>query len=227
MSVIGEFTVPSGSFLLGETLQTFPDVVVELQQVVAHGENRLVPYFWVNRGELERFDEAIHGDDTLESVTRLDQFERGTSYRGTWTKHASAIVYAYVEAGATILAATGQDDSWTLRMWFEDDRSVTDFNRYCEEEGLPFSLNQLYHPTEPMAGGQFGLTETQRETLVTAYSRGYFEVPRAVTMTELADELGVTQQTLSARFRRAYASLVENTLLISDEAAMQPSDGSA
>lgn len=220
MSVIGEFSVPSESFLLGDTLRSLPTVVIELQQIVAHGDDELVPYFWVNQADSEDFDEKIRKDDTLEAVKQLDEFDRGTSYRGTWAKHAKGVVYAYVEAGATILAATGQGDSWTLRMWFEDDESVADFNRYCEKEDQPFSLERLYHPSQPMGGGQFGLTKAQRETLVTAYSKGYFEVPRTLTMTELAEELGVTQQTLSERFRRAYASLVENTLVISDEEAM-------
>jgi hypothetical protein len=217
MSVIGEFTVTSESFLLSDTLVEVPEMVVELQRVVAHSEEKLVPFFWVHHGDKEEFDTAIRNDSTLEDVVLLDEFERGTSYRGLWKKHARGVAYAYIEAGGTILEATGQNDTWTLRMRFDDDEAVTEFHQYCRREDIPFTLNQLYRPSQPMAGGQYGLSSSQRELLVGAYQAGYYDVPRRLSMTELADDIGTTQQNLSKRFRRAYATLVENTLVVSEE----------
>ncbi|MFC6723100.1 bacterio-opsin activator domain-containing protein [Halobium palmae] len=222
MSVIGEFTVPSDSFLLGESLAEVPEMIVELQRIVAHSSEELVPFFWVQHGDEEQFDETLRSDSTLEDLTLLDEFDRGISYRARWTKNARSIAYAYIEAGATILEATGQNDSWTLRMRFDDERSVSDFHRFCRDEGIPFTLNQLYRPSQPMAGGQYGLTPTQRETLVTAFQRGYYDIPRSISMTDFATELGTTQQTLSKRFRQAHATLIENTLIVSDEESMTP-----
>lgn len=221
MSVIGEFTVPSSSFLLGKSLRTVPDAVVELQRVVAHSHDELVPLFWVSDCDREAFDAAIREDPTLEEVVKVDEFDRGTSYRGTWTEHASGVAYAYIEAGATIVEASGQDDSWTLRMRFDDDETLSAFHRHCRSEDVPFTLNQLYRPSEPMAGGQYGLTPKQRETLVTAYENGYYRIPRPLSMSDLAEELHTTQQTLSKRFRRAHASLIENTLLVTGESTMR------
>lgn len=217
MSVITEFTVPSESFLLKDSLSAAPDMVVELQQVVAHSREKLAPFFWVHHGDKGTFDETIRRDSTVEDVTLLDEFERGSSYRATWTENADGVAYAYVEAGATILEATGQDDSWTLRMRFDDDDALIRFNEYCRENGIPFSLNRLFHPSQPMSGGQHGLTEAQRETLVTALESGYYEVPRSITMSDLADEVGTSQQTLSKQFRRAHSALVEHTLTVSKQ----------
>lgn len=217
MSVIAEFRVPSESFLLGDSLRAAPEVVVELQRVVAHSEEELVPFFWVQYGDQETFDEMLHQDPTLEDIVVLDEFKRGTSYRGTWTKFAKGIAHAYMQEGAAILEATGQSDTWTLRMRFDNDESVSNFHRYCQREDIKFTLQQLYHPSQPMAGGQYGLEPTERETLVTAIQRGYYDVPRNVNMTDLAEELEATQQTLSERFRRAHAALIANTLVVSDE----------
>lgn len=225
MSVIGEFTVPSESFLLGQTLAAVPEMVVELQRVVAHSRDRLVPFFWVHYGDKERFDALLRDDPTLDDVVQLDEFDRGTSYRGVWTKHAEGVAYAYIEQGGAILEATGQDDTWTLRIRFDDDESVSEFHSYCQREEIPFVLDRLYRPSQPKGGGQYGLTPTQRETLVEAYKRGYYDVPREVNMTDLAGDLETTQQSLSKQFRRSYASLIENTLVVSDEEQMCP-DGS-
>ena len=214
MSRIGEFTVPSDGFLLADTLSEVPEMVVELQKVVAHSSGKLVPFFWVHHGDKETFDSAIRRDSTLDDVVLLDEFERGTSYRGTWTRNAEGVAYGYIEAGATILEASGQDETWTLRMRFDDQAALTDFQEYCRENDIQFTLEQLYNPTQPMAGGQFGLTGTQRERLVAAYQRGYFTVPREVSMTDLAEELDTTQQALSKQFRHAYSALIENTLVV-------------
>lgn len=224
MSVIGEFTVPSDSFLLGESLRAVPEMAVELQRVVAHSHDRIVPFFWAHRGDEEAFDAAIREDPTLTDVVRLDDYDEGVSYRGTWTGTAEGIAYAYIDAGATILDATGQGDSWTLRMRFDDDRTLSEFHRRCRAQDIPFTLLQLYHPSQPMGGGQYGITPAQREMLVTAYHQGYYDVPRELTMGSLAEELGTTQQTLSKRFRRAHSTLIENTLVVTGEETLTTED---
>lgn len=66
-----------------------------------------------------------------------------------------------------------------------------------------------------MASAQYDLTPKQRETLVTALEAGYYEAPREVTMSELADQMDVSQQALSKRFRGAYENLITSTLTIS------------
>jgi predicted DNA binding protein len=59
------------------------------------------------------------------------------------------------------------------------------------------------------------LTETQREALVLAHERGYYDSPRETSLEEIADELGITQQSLSSRLRRGYRRLVGETLISS------------
>ena len=61
-------------------------------------------------------------------------------------------------------------------------------------------------------GERSPLTKTQYETVVTAYELGYFDVPRKVTLKELAAELDVSHQALSERLRRSHAALVDAEL---------------
>ncbi|MFC4356947.1 bacterio-opsin activator domain-containing protein [Halobium salinum] len=223
MSVIAEFTVPADAFLLSDALSAAPEATVEIQRVVANAPDELMPVFWV-AGDVAGFDEAVREDDSVTDVTRLDDLDRGTSYRATWTRNAESIAYAYLETGAAILEANARDDTWRLRMRFDDDESLGRFDDYCREHGLPFELERLYRPEEPMAGGRFGLTPKQRRSLVGALERGYYAVPRELTMSDLAAELGVTQQALSQRLRRAHGTLVENTLVISSPAEAEGGD---
>ena len=49
----------------------------------------------------------------------------------------------------------------------------------------------------------------QREFLNTAVERGYFEIPRQVTLEELADEMDITKTTASNHLRKAERQLIE------------------
>ena len=61
-----------------------------------------------------------------------------------------------------------------------------------------------------MAGGfaSTGVVERPARALVAAFEAGYYNIPRDVTLEELADELGISHQALSERFRRAYEGLI-------------------
>lgn len=56
------------------------------------------------------------------------------------------------------------------------------------------------------------LTDRQREVLELAVREGYFEVPRATDLSELADRLGVDKSTVSGVLRRAQARVLERFL---------------
>ncbi|QZP39572.1 helix-turn-helix domain-containing protein [Halobaculum magnesiiphilum] len=49
----------------------------------------------------------------------------------------------------------------------------------------------------------------RREVLNLALEEGYFEIPRQVTLEELADEMGITKTTASTHLRKAERQLVE------------------
>lgn len=214
MSVIAEYTVSPDSLALSETLNELPGMIVEIGRVVAHGQDRVMPYFWVQGEEYEKFERLVQTDPTTTDVTKLDSYEDGTLYRATWVEQIEGIVYPYTGIGATIIEATGHADGWELRMRFDEERLVSEFGAYCRDNAIPFELNRLYHPSEPMAGGQYGLSPKQRAALVTALECGCFDIPRNTTMGEVADVLGISQQSLSKRLRRAHRNLVTNVLTV-------------
>lgn len=52
------------------------------------------------------------------------------------------------------------------------------------------------------------LTDRQQQVLVTAVERGYYETPRRITLTELADRLDVSKSTVSDVLHRAEGSVL-------------------
>ncbi len=214
MSVIAEFTVPSDDFALHHTLTAAPEMIVEIERVVATMQDKVMPYFWVSGLEQSEFEDAFREDESVKNVAKIDEIDDGRLYRAEWTENVETIVYAYVEIGATILQAVARDETWELRIRFDDRSRLSDFQEYCDENDITFELNELKEQEQPMASVQYDLTTKQRETLVTALEEGYYEVPQQVTMSELANRMDLSQQALSKRFHTGHRNLISSTLTI-------------
>ncbi|MCU4744520.1 helix-turn-helix domain-containing protein [Natronoglomus mannanivorans] len=215
MSIIADFSVKSDDFALNHALTATPQMIVEIEQVVATMEDRIMPYFWVSGHDHAAFEDAFQDDSSVTNTAVIDEVEGAKLYRAEWTENVETIIYAYVELGATLMQAIGKAEDWELRMRFDSRDALSEFREACDENDISFELNRTREQEQPMASAQYDLTPTQRETLVTALEAGYYEVPRAVTMRELAEQMGIAQQTLSNRFRAAYNNLITSTLTIS------------
>lgn len=212
MSLFGEFHVPAEAFALAETLAAAPELVIETERVVATDEV-LTPYFWVSGEDGTRFEDAAADDPSIRNLRHIDDVERAALYRAEWTENVESVVFAYTTVGATILEASAQNQEWELSIRFNSRDRLDKFRTYCDEHDVPFQLTQLYERAHPRAGGQYGLTEKQHDALVTAWEMGYYG-SSDVSLTDVAEELDITQQSLSRRLQRGYESLIEHALAV-------------
>lgn len=102
----------------------------------------------------------------------------------------------------------------TTRDW-DHFRSLADEIQETLGEFELLSVTQNEEPGEPLDSGRLTevlvskLTDDQLMVLETAYNHGYFDVPREISETDLANELGVTQSTINERLRTAERTLLE------------------
>lgn len=212
MSIFAEFTLPSRMFVLEETFAALPDVVVEVERVVAT-EDVVTPYFWVAGVSDEEFESAAEADSSIQDFRQLDTYEEAMLYRARWTENIESVVYAYTQIDAVVLDATGQRDIWEMQMRFDDHAALRDFRSYCAEHEINFEVNRIYEASRSHTGGQYGLTEKQHEALVEACKAGYFRSPAEASLSEIAVDLGISQQALSQRLRHGQEALVTGALL--------------
>ncbi|RKD93353.1 helix-turn-helix domain-containing protein [Halopiger aswanensis] len=212
MSLFGEFHVPADAFALAETLATAPELIIETERVAAT-EEVLTPYFWVSGEDGVAFEDAAADDPSIRHLRHIDDVDRASLYRAEWTENVESIVYAYTTVGATILEASAQGDEWELSIRFNNRDRLDQFREYCDEHDIPFTLTQLYERAHPRAGGQYGLTTKQHEALVTAWEMGYYR-STDVSLTDVADSLGISQQSLSRRLQRGYENLIQHALAV-------------
>jgi len=90
---------------------------------------------------------------------------------------------------------------------------IEHYDNYGE---LPASRSQIIGTPDPEAEApclipdrSVPITDPQLEAVTAALECGYYEVPRGVTLIELADRLGCSHQALSQRLRHAHQNIIE------------------
>lgn len=132
-----------------------------------------------------------------------------------------ALYRSLVEHDGVLVGASASDESWTLRAFFPSRESLSAFYQDCCSEGHPPDLGSL-RDGNVGSGGSWGLTDAQQHALVSAAREGYFEVPKKVTLVELAEVLDISDQAASERIRRGLEQLLTATLLNDDHGGTSP-----
>jgi hypothetical protein len=213
VSLIAEFSVPSDELMMESTLAAAPEMRVEIERLATHSREWVMPFFWASGGDFDAFEDAAEADPTVRSLTTVQEMSDARLYNAHWSEEILELVDTVIDKNGTMLEASGSDGSWYLKLRFIERDQLAAFREHFETDGHGFELHRLSETTEPRVE-EYNLTPKQRETLLAALESGYYDVPRGTTMTELAETIGVSSNSVSQRLRRAHAALVENTLTI-------------
>ena len=210
MATVMEFTSPVEEFPLGSVFENLPGATVELERLIPH-ETLIIPYFWVRDVETEDIEAAFEAHSGVSNIRVVDSVEDEYLMRAEWESEYFGILSALAKANVVVLSGIGTKDEWRFEVRGESQETLAEFREYCQENDIPIAITAV-HAMLPIQGGGYELTETQREALVLAYERGYFDSPREASLEDIADELGITQQSLSSRLRRGHRRLIGATL---------------
>jgi Predicted DNA binding protein len=164
--------------------------------------------------------ESISGRNA-EGERHHSVLESDAAHRVVYT-HATEIQYndavptvatQYLNGGA-VFEAVREGATVTRRVLVRDDERVGMMydavtGRLADAVSVEFDRLERAEGWHNPLAGRISLPEEQREALELAVERGYFEEPRAVSVGELASELGAARSTVSYRLRRATAALTE------------------
>lgn len=205
MGLIVDATVPTEQFALGGVFDRATGVEIETVPVAAPGDGDVMPFLWGRASDLEALHRWLEEDASTESVECLSRNDNYSLYRVTWEPRVRSIVSVLFQVRGTLLGARAQEEHWMFRAIFPEHDTVSKTYGNSHENGIDLSIRRVRRVNEsPDRGhGRFGLSEKQLEALTAALEKGYYEVPRDVTMEELADDLGISDQALSERLRRA------------------------
>ncbi|WP_049902722.1 helix-turn-helix domain-containing protein [Halococcus agarilyticus] len=216
MSTISEVSIGATTFALGDTLEAVPEATFDVERVVAHDDDHVMPFVWVTAPDRAALEAAFADDPSVVDIELLSELDDEWLYRMEWVSHVQFVVHAIVEEGATVLDAHSGRGRWQLRILFPDRASLSRTYESCEGHDIDIDIETIYE-MDNERHGRYGLTDDQSVTLTTAFEHGFYEVPRGVSVADLADELDISHQALSERFRRAHGTLIENSLIMGRE----------
>ncbi|OIB58332.1 helix-turn-helix domain-containing protein [Natrialba sp. SSL1] len=211
MATEATFTVPSDQFPLGTVFDQLPDVTVELERIIP-ARDVVVPYFWVRGTEVNDIENAFTEHSGVTDIRLVDSVEDEYLLRVEWTLDYEDVLTILAETEIPLIEATGTNQQWTFEIRGDDRSDIATFQRRCRELGIPITLTELHALTPIETGTEEALTDTQQEALVLAYERGYFESPREVTLEELGEELGISQQAVGSRLWGGIRHVLGSTL---------------
>lgn len=211
MATEATFTIPADQFPLGTLFKQLPGVTVELERIVP-AQNVVIPYFWVRGTVVEDIEEAFDDHPAIKNIKLVDSVEDEYLLRVEWSLQYEGVLSTLLETGIILIKAVGTEAGWTFDIRGDDRRDIAAFRERCLELGISITLTKLQAltPLDPETGAV--LTDAQQEALVLAYERGYFNTPRDVTMTDIGDELGISQQAVASRLRRGISAILGSTL---------------
>lgn len=193
---------------------TLGDASVHVEPTIPHG------------GTMEQFVWAFDDPDgsvgdafrTADGVTTVESFQSNDDgsdvYRVRWTDQPSGVFACVRAAEGTLLEAVCRYGTWSFLVRLPSS-GFGPFQEACSRLGLEATVRSVdsgppqFRPSGP-ASAWNQLTATQAEALTLALDAGYFDVPRAVSLNELAAQLGVSDSAVSQRLRRGLSTLLSS-----------------
>ncbi|PSP61499.1 bacterio-opsin activator [Halobacteriales archaeon QH_8_64_26] len=213
MTVLATIEIASEAFDLGQVFAG-TDARIELTEFVPV-EGRLVPLCWVDTDAIadrDRFEHGVESDGRVAAFDRLDGTAGWTLYRLEWTEAIDGFLDALADEDLIVERgfARAGTDAWTIRLRALDHEALTRFQHQCADHGIEFDVRRVTHDSTEDED-PCGLTDKQREALTLAFDAGYFDVPREISLSELADRLGISRQAYTRRLNRALGNYLAET----------------
>ena len=170
------------------------------------------------RVESTELEDALEGSDVVGSYSVVDRHDSVRRYRvlptsDHWERFKQGFggnmkFEVLSEKSSIVENIRVTPDGWVQKRRFADREEFSEYCEFWRDAGGSVSVRRVTD-TETSENPSEALTDPQREALRKAHEMGYFEVPRRVSLSELADELGVSATSASERLRRGNDRLVE------------------
>ncbi|WIV66828.1 helix-turn-helix domain-containing protein [Natrialbaceae archaeon AArc-T1-2] len=205
MTTVTEITVSAANVALEETFDALSGLEIRVESVVGEQSSQAMPLVWVGGVDRDDLEDTLASDPSVDAFMHLLADEEGTFlYRLEYADAVADRCRVIFDHGGTILDAHGSTGRWTLRLLFPDRDSLSDAIGEFEDRGVRIDVKRMVEAgRDADLEVTAALTEAQEEAITEAYRHGYYDVPRRISLEDLAAELDISHQALSERLRRA------------------------
>lgn len=218
MSVILSVGLPVSEFAIGRIIDAVDGVHIELESVVPLG-NQAMPLLEVHDHDHESFAQRLQEHPAVASVVVVQQSDDIGTYAVNWTADPGAFYQAVHDHDVVVLSTVKDGNQWYFDLQFLSHDTLTAFREQINETDIDLTIYRVSHSQQSIPTAQKGLSTAQHEAVDLAVSEGYYSIPRETTTAELSDQLGISDQAVIERLRRAVTTLGEEYIAASHDRA--------
>lgn len=211
MGVIAAITVPADEFEFGRLFHHTPRLSMHLERLVPSGTT-LIPYCWTPTEQVERIIRLGEGSPVVDEVTVIDETNEETFFRIDLVQEQDMLLTTLNEANGTLLEGVLSGDSWYFEIRFTARNELSTFFQRCSETDLFVHLEGMYPTDTPREVDDLPLSAEQVELVQQAFEEGYYDIPQQTTLTELSEQVAVSERTVATQLRAAEATVLKAVL---------------
>jgi predicted DNA binding protein len=217
MSVTAKAYIEHELLALVPTLRELDDINIKVIHEATTDPDADIFPFVVEYDDIEALERTLDTDPTVVEYGLVDNTGDTSIYYIEHTEETKLISPAVTDINGFMLHAETKDKGWLVQLQVPSREALQSVWEYAREHGISFSLLEMYEEKEGGTESSFGLTAEQREALEIAYRSGYFSEPREMSLSDVADELGVSSTAMGGRLRRGMRNLISSTLIDEEE----------
>ncbi|WP_435362217.1 helix-turn-helix domain-containing protein [Haloarchaeobius sp. DFWS5] len=200
---------------LRPTTAAVPSVSIDLgYQTTDNGTTVL--FFSAAGEDLDEFESALQRDPTVESPRVEAEHDGSRDYRVEFGD-CLRVQPRLVESDARITATEVTSSGWRIEFDAPNRDALSALSDFCSANGVRLQVRKVSTGDERELDGALGMEECRKELLRTAFSEGYFDVPRKASQDELAETFDVSRSAISQQLRTVTRDLVSRTLTVDDD----------
>lgn len=211
MATLAELSFPATEIALADAVTELPGCQFRVEESAFPGEKNTV-HVWITCDECSDIPSALEKDSSVESYECLVNREDEGLYALQISDSMLLPREIIQGAGGTVRAAYGRNGRWTLEVRFTNHEDIGEVDEMFTRYGIEVSYDSILRFDEASREQFSSLTDQQQEAIEMALEKGYYEIPRGITLAELAEELGISHQALSERMRRAQVKMAQERL---------------
>ncbi|MFC6942027.1 helix-turn-helix domain-containing protein [Salinirubellus sp. GCM10025818] len=174
-------------------------------------------FYHVESSDLLRFEDGLRNDGTIGEFERVVETGDGKAiYSFEYTDEAKILTPVISAANGVILDMENDGSAWILTVWAPERTDLVRLWDYARQNDIDIDLLRV-NEYASLGKTDAGLTDSQREALLVAFERGYFEEPRNATLGEVAADLDISQPAASGLLRRGIRRLIVSSLIDDSE----------
>lgn len=216
MSITAKVHIKHEQLALVPTLRNLGDVEIRVitQGTTAPGAT-VFPFLieYEDRAELE---EMFDADPTVDSYDLVDWTDGTGIYYIQHTPETKLISNVVTDVNGVLVHTETKGNGWIARLLLPDREALNTIWEYTNENGITLDIIEIYGNDDAGTVTSYGLTDEQKAALKIAHEKGYFGEPRDISLSEVADEIGLSSTAMSGRLRRGMRNLIAATVAEDD-----------